>query len=207
MKSGGLYGPKVWNSSSKYRSVVWLCNNRYRRKGAVSCRTPHISEDGIKDAFMRAFAAIWADRGRYIAQYEAALSSPADITAFNKQTAILTAECAEAAALIEECIAENAKSALNQTEYQKHYDELVMKYDEAKMKLDLLEQEKLEATARKEKICRFLKTLNEIDKISDEFNESLWRETVEAMTIHSSNEISVRFYSGTEIHVRIGDEA
>jgi len=198
---GGLYGPKIWNSGSKYRSVVWLCNNRYRRKGAVACHTPHISEDGIKDAFMRAFTALWGDRGRYIAQYEAKVASLTDNAAFDKQTAVLTAECAEAAALVEDCIAANAANAMNQAEYQKHYNELVARYDEAKSKLDGLKQEKLERTARREKICRFLKTLRKTEAAPDTFDENLWRETVENMTIYSPEDISVKFYSGTEIHV------
>ena len=203
---GGLYGPKIWNSGSKYRSVVWLCNNRYRQKGVVSCRTPHISEDGIKDAFMRTFAALWADRGRYIAQYEAEVEALTDTAAFDKQTAVLTAECAEAAALVEDCIAANAASVLDQAEYQKRYDALVARYDAAKSKLDLLKQDKLERTARKEKIGRLLKTLRKTNAMPDTFDEKLWRETVENMAIHSPEDISLKFYSGTEIHVRMDNE-
>ena len=198
---GSLYGSKVWNSGSKYRSVVWRCNNRYRRKGAVSCRTPHISEDAIKDAFMRAFAALWGDRSRYIAQYEAEVKSLTDTAAFDKQTAILTAECAEASVLVEDCIAANAASAMNQAEYQKRYDELVARYDAAKSKLDALKRDKLERTARKEKICRMLEILRKTEKIPGEFDERLWRETVEAMTIHSPEKVAVRFCSGTEIYL------
>jgi len=200
---GGLYGPKIWNSGSKYRSVVWLCNNRYRRKGAVSCRTPHISEEAIKVAVSRAWATLWADRSRYIAQYEAEAASLIDTAAFDKQTAVLTAECAEAAALVEDCIAANAANVLDQVEYQKRYDVLVARYDAAKSELDALKQKKLERTARKEKICRFLKALYKTEAALNSFDETLWRETVEVMTIHSSEDISVRFYSGTEIHVNM----
>jgi len=200
---GGLYGPKIWNSGSKYRSVVWLCNNRYRQKGVVSCRTPHISEEAIKAAVSRAWAALWGKKERYIAEYEAELNALADTVFFDKQTAILTAECTEAAALVEDCIAANAANALNQAEYQKRYDDLVARYDAAKSKLDTLKQDKLERTARKEKICRFLKTLRKIETAPDVFDERLWRETVEGMTIHSSEDTAVSFYSGTEIHVNM----
>ena len=116
---------------------------------------------------------------------------------------MLTAECAEAAALVENCIAANAANVLDQVEYQKRYDVLVARYDAAKSKLDLLKQDKLEHTARKEKICRFLKTLRKTEAAPNTFDEKLWRETVEAMTIHSPEDISVRFYSGTEIHVNM----
>ena len=152
---------------------------------------------------MRAFAALWADRGRYIEEYEAELNTLADTVLFDKQTAILTAECAEASALVEDCIAANAANAMNQAEYQKRYDDLVARYDAAKSKLDTLKQDKLERTARKEKIGRFLKTLDKTETAPDTFDEKLWRETVENMTIYSPEDISIRFYSGTEIHVNM----
>jgi len=198
---GGLYGPKIWNSGSKYRSVVWLCNNRYRQKGVVSCRTPHISEEAIKVAVSRAWLALWGEKDRYMTEYEAELNALADTVLFDKQTAILTAECAEAAALVEDCIAANAANAMNQAEYQKRYDVLVARYDAAKEQLAKLKQEKLEHTARKEKISRILNILRKTETTPQDFDETLWRETVETLTIYSPEDVAVRFYSGTEIHV------
>ena len=198
---GDFYGPKVWNANSQYRSTVWHCNGRYRHKGARGCHTPHLSETALQTASVRAWTALLADKERYEKEYEAELDLLSSTVSFDKQTAILTAECAEATALVEDCIAANAASALNQAEYQKRYDELVARYDAAKTQLDTLKQAKLERTARKEKICRLLETLRQTDYPATEFNESLWRETVETMTIHSREDIVVRFSSGTEIHV------
>lgn len=200
---GGLYGPKTWNSGSKYRSVIWLCNNRYRERGAVKCRTPHISKEIIKDTFIRTFAALWADKAQYIAEYEAELKSLDDNSWFDKQTAILTAECAEASALVDDCIAANAASSMNQSEYQKRYDELVKRFDIAKSQLDTLKQDKLERIAHKEKLARFLKTLHKTKTVPSVFDENLWRETIEMMTINSLEDIAVRFYSGTVINVNM----
>jgi len=99
----------------------------------------------------------------------------------------------------------NAASALNQAEYQKRYDELVARYDVAKSQLDILKQDKLERIARREKIRRFLETLRETNHSLDAFDERLWRETVEAMTVYSLEDVKVRFGSGTEIHVSTKD--
>jgi DNA invertase Pin-like site-specific DNA recombinase len=30
---GGWYGPKVWGSNTKYRKLIWQCNNKYGHKG------------------------------------------------------------------------------------------------------------------------------------------------------------------------------
>ena len=202
---GDYYGPKVWNSNSKYRSVVWRCNGRYQSKGIQGCHTPHLSEEALKTAFVRAWAALVTEKDRYIKEYDALLNSLTDAAAFDKQTAILAAECAEAAALVEDCIAANAASALNQAEYQKRYDKLVARYDVAKSQLDILKQDNLERIARREKIRRFLETLRETNHSLDAFDERLWRETVEAMTVYSLEDVKVRFSSGTEIHVSTKD--
>jgi hypothetical protein len=153
---GGVYGSKVWHSASLYRKVVWRCNHKYGKR--LYCQTPHFSEMDIHQAFMRAWSAILADKTCYIADYEAEIAALTDV-AFDKQTAILTAECAEAAALVQDCIAQNAVSVQNQKEYQKQYDELVAQYDSAKTQLEALAKEKQERIARKEKIIRFLGNL------------------------------------------------
>ena len=112
-----------------------------------------------------------AEKGRYISEYESELSSLADTAIFDKQTALLTAECAEAAALVDECIAANAATALNQAEYRNHYDALVARYDAAKLRLDTVKQEKLEQITRREKIRRFLAILQKTEIASAKFDE------------------------------------
>ena len=32
---GAFFGSKVWNSTSKYRRVIWRCNNKF--KGELKC--------------------------------------------------------------------------------------------------------------------------------------------------------------------------
>ena len=177
-----------------------------RSKIKNGCHTPHITEETLKTASHRAWAALLADKDRYIKEYETVLSILSDADPFDKQTAMLTAECTGAAALVEDCIAANAASALNQAEYQKRYNELVERYDTAKTQLDALKQDKLRRTARKEKICRFLEILRKADQALLVFDERLWRETVELMTVHSLEDITVKFHSGTEIHVSTKDE-
>jgi hypothetical protein len=198
---GDFYGAKVWNTGSKYRSIVWHCNGRYRQKGVRACHTPHLPEESLKAAFIATWTTLLAGRDRYVKEYEAALISLAGTADFNKQTAVLIAECAETAALVEDCIAANAANALNQADYQKRYNELVKRYDTAKTTLDALKKDQLERTARKEKIGRFLETLRKSSSVPEVFDEQLYRETVENIIICAKNDIIVRFYSGTEIHV------
>lgn len=36
-----VYGNKTWHSTSKYKRIIWQCNNKYKNK--VRCTTPHFS--------------------------------------------------------------------------------------------------------------------------------------------------------------------
>ena len=50
---GGFYGSKVWHSNDKYRRVIWQCNNKFKNK--KKCKTPHLTEEQIKEEFVKAF--------------------------------------------------------------------------------------------------------------------------------------------------------
>ncbi len=49
---GGWFGRKVWHSTSKYRRHIWRCNNKYKK--GHHCTTPHVTDDQIKEAFVKA---------------------------------------------------------------------------------------------------------------------------------------------------------
>ncbi|WP_438839131.1 zinc ribbon domain-containing protein [Streptococcus pluranimalium] len=43
---GHFFGSKVWHSTSKYRRVIYRCNEKYNRE--AKCSTPHVTEDEVK---------------------------------------------------------------------------------------------------------------------------------------------------------------
>ncbi|MCL2509413.1 MAG: recombinase family protein, partial [Oscillospiraceae bacterium] len=55
---GQHYGPKIWNSSTKYRKTVWQCNGKYKAKGGSACASPHFDEDALKDMWVQAINGI-----------------------------------------------------------------------------------------------------------------------------------------------------
>ena len=60
VECGGWYGSKVWHSTDKYRRVIWQCNAKFKDK--KHCRTPHLTEDEIKAAFVRVVNKLTTDR-------------------------------------------------------------------------------------------------------------------------------------------------
>ena len=63
---GAFFGSKVWNSTSKYRRVIWQCNNKF--KGEHKCETPHLTEERLKELFLSALGAYLSDREIVIAR-------------------------------------------------------------------------------------------------------------------------------------------
>jgi len=41
----GFFGSKVWGSNTRYRRVIWRCNEKYR--GDKKCNTPHVPLDFV----------------------------------------------------------------------------------------------------------------------------------------------------------------
>ena len=96
-------------------------------------------------------------------------------------------------------IAENARIAQDQEEYQKRYDALVARYDAAKAKYD----EMLAAISAKEaqsaRLTAFIKALREQDGIIEDFDSGLWGCMVDFVTVGKDKTMTVIFRDGTEI--------
>ena len=115
-----------------------------------------------------------------------------DTTALESEISELEAEINIAAELIEECIKENAHVALDQAEYQKRYDALVVRFDKAKARHTEVTDLIAERMARKHQIEAYLKNLRSREPLT-EFRETDWLAMVDYITVHSKKNIRVIF--------------
>lgn len=192
---GSWYGPKVWHSNDAYRKVIWQCNHKF---DGEKCATPTLTEDEIKELFLRAANQVIDQKEQFIAIYEQVLSKSLDTTALEGELNELEVEINIAAELIEECIKENAHVALDQAEYQKRYDVLVARFDKAKARHTEVTDLITERTARRHQIETYLKELRSREPLT-EFRETDWLAMVDYITVHSKDDIRVTFKDGTEI--------
>ncbi len=84
---------------------------------------------------------------------------------------------------------ENARIALEQTEYQKKYDGLADRFDRIKERLETVGSAITERMAKREKTERFLTELEKRDGPLTEFNEENWYSLVEYATVYSREDI------------------
>lgn len=192
---GSWYGPKVWHSNDAYRKVIWQCNHKFEGE---KCGTPTLTEDKIKELFLRAANKVVDQKEQFIAIYEQVLMKSLDTTALESELSELEAEINIAAELIEDCINENAHVALDQTEYQKRYDALVARFDKAKGRQTEVTDLIAERKARKHQIESYLNELRGREPLT-EFRNTDWLAMVDYITVHSKKDIRVTFKDGTEI--------
>ena len=194
---GGYYGPKVWHSTDKYRRVIWQCNHKYA--GGKPCSTSHLDEDTIKAEFVKAFNSLIENKDEVIAEYRDIIKQLTDTTALEEEATRLNAECEVVVGLIQKIIDQNARTPLDQAEYERRYNELAGRYEALKRKLDDNESGRLTWRARCEKLTEFIDRLDSSNELVIEFDEGLWNATVESVTVRSAAKITFRFHGGVTL--------
>ena len=100
--------------------------------------------------------------------------------------------------LVERCVAENARTALDQDEYSERYNGLVSRYEAVKARFDEATQAIADKADRKKLLEQFLQTVETQEPVT-EFDERLWSSLVDFVTVYSEKDIRVTFKDGTEI--------
>ena len=194
---GGWYGSKVWHSTDRYRRVIYRCNRKY--SGDDKCQTPHVTEDEVKAAFVSAYNQLVTEKKEIIANAELIRKTLCVTDALQEEKNKLTDEMAVLVEMTQNIVAENARVALDQDEYQKRYDSLVQRYDEAKARYDEVVTAISAKEAQSERLADFIKMLKSQDGTITDFDGSLWGGMVEFITVGRDKEITVTFRDGTEI--------
>lgn len=196
---GGWYGSKVWHSNDKYRRVIWQCNAKFKDK--TSCKTPHLTEDEVKAAFVRAVNQISADREFYITELKALLARLGDASELEKERRILDDQLGIDAKAVNDLIAQNARVAQNQTAYKEKYDALVSRYEQTEARRNEVMDRINGLTVRRRKIERFIQTVEEAPEIFTEFDAAQWAALVDSMTVRTRADITFHLTCGMDIDI------
>lgn len=113
------------------------------------------------------------------------------------QKAALGQELAVLVEMTQNCIAENARIAQDQGEYQKRYNGLVERYEMAKSRFDEVTEAIAERSAKSERLAGFIKTLRAQKELLAEFDERLWGCMVDYVTVGADGGMTVVFRDGT----------
>lgn len=194
---GNWYGSKVWHSTDKYRRTIWQCNAKF--KNAKKCDTPHLTEDEIKEAFVRVVNRLLTDRTEILAELKAVqaeLSGTEELEAEQKRLAEQMNVDADA---VQDVIAENARVAQDQEEYNIRYEALVSRFEATKAQYEKVTSEIAMRGIRRREFGRFIKTVENMPQAVTDFDEALWGSLVDKLTVYSKDNIVFTLTSGMEI--------
>lgn len=197
---GRPYGKKKWHSTDKYAKEIYRCNYKYD-KAKEKCQTPTLTEEEIKEKFMRAYNLVMCDKKQVIEDTLAVIdllsnTEDLDIIIAEEQAAI-----EELSKLVSAMVRENARTIQDQIEFARRYDELTKQYDEHKAALDKALKEKAYKTGKATKMQAYLEAMKKADDYIEKWSDEMWILMVETAMVHRDKTITFRFVNGREIRV------
>ena len=194
---GGWYGSKVWHSTDKYRRVIWQCNAKFKDK--KHCRTPHLTDDEIKVAFVRVCGQLITDRKEIIAELKETQAMLTDDAALEEERQLLAIQLNADADAVNEAIAENTRVAQNQEEYKVRYEALTARLQETQVKYETVTAKITQMGIRRREFERFIRSVEALPELVPEFSEVLWGSLVDHVTVYTKDNIVFILTSGMEV--------
>lgn len=193
---GGFYGSKVWHSTSKYKRIIWQCNEKFRGK---SCRTPHYDEEEIKERFLKAYNILTGDKEALLEDCRIIQNTLTDTTEIDKKLVELSRESEIVSELMQKSIDENACMVQSQEDYNERYAAYEAKYDELDEKIRDLKEKKKKQKMQYRAIGAFMLEIMECDKPLNTFDDKLWIATIDTVTAYHDGRLVFKFKTGAEI--------
>lgn len=195
---GHYFGSKVWHSTSKYRRVIYQCNEKY--KGEKKCTTPHVTEDEIKDWFVAAINKVISNKDEIIQNLEMLLDAEKSSDLELKLVELET-EVEVVIQMVSTLVKENAVMSQDQDTYQKKYSNLVERHDVLVSEIESIEKQLLEAARHQKGLKEFLGTLNQQSELISEFDDMLWETMVDKVEISHNRIVTFTLKNGSEVVV------
>ena len=201
---GGHFGKKVWGSyksDKTYRQEIWRCNDKYKRldKPGNGCQTPHITEDEIKARFLAAFNKLMINRNGLIEDCRLVQGVICDTSAIDAELVELHRELEVVTALSRNAVLENARTAVNQTEWSERNNAYLERHHRASKRVDELEATKRERLGKTKLIEVFIKDIESRPLVIAEFDEKLWLAVIDTATVAQDSTMTFRFRNGSEV--------
>ena len=194
---GSWYGAKVWHSNDKYRKVIYRCNKKYGK--GCKCKTPHITEDEIKEMFIKAANELFSEREEILANTKVMMEMVCETDSLDRDLQDSIAELNIISEQMQIAIAENSRVALDQYEYEKRYAELTARYEKAKAGYDDIAEQIESKKAKRELFKGFIRTLEKQDGLIKEFDAGIWSSLVQEVIVKAKDDIVFKFKNGFEV--------
>ncbi|HEM3051150.1 TPA: recombinase family protein [Streptococcus suis] len=195
---GHFFGSKVWHSTSKYRRVIYQCNEKY--KGISKCSTPHVTEEEVIQWFISAVNQVLDNRIEVIDNLYVLLSI-GNLEVIDEQIKVLETEAEVVSQLVANLVSENAIIRQDQDKYLKKYNQLTSKYEGIVQDIESLELQRMQKSKRNKELQDFIGTLEKLGKVLTDFDELLWESLVESVMINEDKRAKFKFKNGAVVAI------
>ncbi|HGI4528122.1 TPA: recombinase family protein [Streptococcus agalactiae] len=195
---GHFFGSKVWHSTSKYRRVIYQCNEKY--KGISKCSTPHVTEEEVIQWFISAVNQVLDNRIEVIDNLYVLLSI-GNLEVIDEQIKVLETEAEVVSQLVANLVSENAIIRQDQDKYLKKYNQLTSKYEGIVQDIESLELQRMQKSKRNKELQDFIGTLEKLGKVLTDFDELLWESLVESVMINEDKGAKFKFKNGVVVAI------
>ena len=186
---GSYYGRKVWHSNDKYRTVIWRCQHKY--DNGEPCKTPHVTEDQIKAAFVAEMNRVIANKDQVLTDIGALITTLTDTCELEKREATASNELKAVSESMRKLVDDCARVFIDHAEYDDRYAEILAQSRAIEDRIvqirELCEQRK----ARKRELDAFYKVLKATGPIL-EFDEELWNVAVEKIIVQADGKLQIK---------------
>jgi len=194
---GGIYGPKVWHSTSKYRKVIWQCNGKYRKNGKKACSLPYVKEEAVKQAFVEVYNGMVENKGNFISVLEQSLAGGTKSDEIAAALAKTEEQFDVMKQKIKKLIETNAHCAMDQKKYDRDYAALAKEHNRLETEIQRLKDEKLLWDTRLVYRQDFIRQMKKSGKIISEFDINLFNGMMETVIVKDKNTFIFVFRDGS----------
>lgn len=192
---GAFYGTKTWNSTDKYRRVIWQCNEKFSNE--KRCTTPHLEEDDIKARFLKAFNSLFPMKEQLVDDCRLIRDRLTDTSDIEAAMDDLLAEMEVVTGLMRKAIEENATVA--QDAFSARYQGYEKRYDTLQVKIGKLQEQKETRNAKAREISTFITELEKRTEPVTEFDDLLWLAVIDTVLVNHDGTLVFRFRNGEEV--------
>ena len=197
---GAWYGAKVWHSTDKYRRVIYRCNKKYAHKGKP-CGTRHLTEEEIKQIFVKALNSLVEVKENAIAELRSLIDSVCQTRELMEEHNRAEQELRVLTERLEKLIRENARVAQDQTAYLKQENEIRALYVEKQGSLEKLDEQIAERESKRNTLESMIQAVCGINGELVEFDEELWSGLIDHIVVKEDGTVVVVFKGGIEVGV------
>ena len=190
----------MWHSTDKYRRVIYRCNKKYAHKGKP-CSTRHLTEEEIKQIFVKALNCLVEVKENVIAELRSLIDGICQTGKLIEEHDRIEQELTVLAERLELLIRENARVAQNQTAYLKQENEIRARYLDKQQDLEKLDEQIAERERKRNTLEGMIQAVYDINGEQVAFDEELWGGLLDHIVVKEDGQVVVIFKGWIEIGV------